>query len=712
MKCNLSIALPSKRKVLPRSENRSDQSLAYVCVPIPLPTERSAFTGALLQFRFTCLSSGEVALDLVSSDDAGALGTFFIGGDGETIAPDLTDARITCTPTAPRTPEPDGEPTPGPSPEPTDTLPPKPAIDDSIARPGAVVEKEISATGGRIDSADGRLTIEFPDEAVSERLSVKLTHRDFSGLDSIPGQPFLGVWEIEAFALDRDRAKVHEFPSELKIITNYTPEDFFGLNPDTLALWTWNEEKEAWEPLNGTHVPYTGTTVAEVDHFSIFSGTASAAVLEAPFLEAFQTDLHTGASQVTVPIEVPPARGGLAPNLTLVYNSNLVNEMKSSLSQGSWVGIGWDLSVGAVRKVFVPGGAPRYFLDVGGVSDELIETGAGWRTKHHQYLRIEEIGNCDTLPNTGNGTSWGQTNPPCHWVVTDKLGTKYFLGGTPESGADRDSARFYDSYWTSPAGFHLYYYRWDLRQVVDTHDNKVEYEYFKQVMNDCPFETSCTYVGPCDSGILCQQWVFSAYPTEIAYNGEKTVVDFVLGSDYDNSGYVPGIQMRHDSPRNVDAGGGCGSFHADEFKSEEIRFLDRIDVKVDVGSGPSQIRTYQFTYTDTDFRRTGLAETPSCMPTAGNLTMTDLEFKGDGGGLLNKMHFTYSSTDPSSYYSRPFALYDHQLQVVDDLKFVRPLLTPLRTVSAASPSITTSRKHLRFPMASSDGADRSSRHGR
>ena len=60
-----------------------------------------------------------------------------------------------------------------------------------------------------------------------------------------------------------------------------------------------------------------------------------------------QVDLFSGALNYSVPIEVPPGRNGMQPNLALTYHSGRRN---------GWVGVGWDLSVGTITRQMNQGG--------------------------------------------------------------------------------------------------------------------------------------------------------------------------------------------------------------------------------------------------------------------------------------------------------------------------------------------------------------------
>jgi hypothetical protein len=58
--------------------------------------------------------------------------------------------------------------------------------------------------------------------------------------------------------------------------------------------------------------------------------------------EKFSPDLHTGTGNFTVPISIPPGRGGFQPEVSLVYSTGNGNGL---------FGLGWNLSIpGITRK--------------------------------------------------------------------------------------------------------------------------------------------------------------------------------------------------------------------------------------------------------------------------------------------------------------------------------------------------------------------------
>ena len=123
-------------------------------------------------------------------------------------------------------------------------------------------------------------------------------------------------------------------------------------------------------------------------------------------------DLFTGTMSYSIPIEVPAGRKGMQPNLALTYHSN---------SGNGWVGVGWDLEIGAIERSATNGvdySADKYILRMAGSAIDLISISTNsYRAKiEGAFLNVNKIANADGSPN--------------YWVVYDKSGVKYTFGKT------------------------------------------------------------------------------------------------------------------------------------------------------------------------------------------------------------------------------------------------------------------------------------------
>jgi hypothetical protein len=72
----------------------------------------------------------------------------------------------------------------------------------------------------------------------------------------------------------------------------------------------------------------------------VFTDTVSAEDL-APSAGSSDVSDVAGSFSYSYPIQVPPGRGGLAPQVSLNYSSS---------SRNSWTGVGWDLSLGYIER--------------------------------------------------------------------------------------------------------------------------------------------------------------------------------------------------------------------------------------------------------------------------------------------------------------------------------------------------------------------------
>ncbi len=206
---------------------------------------------------------------------------------------------------------------------------------------------------------------------------------------------------------------------------------------------------------------------------------------------AWDVSEHTGDFNWSYPLRVPPAPGGLVPDLSLSYSSATVDGRTSAANnQPSWAGDGWDLDLGFVERTY--GGcaddkegtnkgqqvgdlcwrsdnATASYADGGGM---LIKGANGWRAKGDDGSRIER------LTVAGNGDDDGES-----WKITTPDGTQYFFGSRPEAkstwtvpvfGDDEGEPCHQAAFDTSSC---KQAWRWNLDKVVDRFGNTMLLQY-------------------------------------------------------------------------------------------------------------------------------------------------------------------------------------------------------------------------------------------
>ena len=144
-----------------------------------------------------------------------------------------------------------------------------------------------------------------------------------------------------------------------------------------------------------------------------------------------------GGAGLSHPLTVPAGRADLAPDLELTYDSGAGN---------GWVGVGWDLSLGAV-EIDTRWGAPLFCPRTDGptcgdVESEtyVLDGDVLWPTAVRSEFEPRVDERDDWRRRTE--TQWeriirhGTDTTNYWWEVTDKNGTTRFYGGTPEGQRD------------------------------------------------------------------------------------------------------------------------------------------------------------------------------------------------------------------------------------------------------------------------------------
>lgn len=277
-----------------------------------------------------------------------------------------------------------------------------------------------------------------------------------------------------------------------------------GYSARDVVTFFFDEESKSWRSLSKDSIDEAQATVqSSSDHFTVMINAVVVAP-EHPQISGFNPNqikdvkvadpgtrinlieppgaTSKGDAVVSYPIELPPGRNGLDPELALQYNSSGGN---------SWMGVGWDLAKRTV-SIDTRWGVPRY-----DGSDEtetyLVEGEQLAPIAYRGPVRkraddLETFGGCSNLKvfhtrvesefrkiirHGGSPTSYW-------WEVIDKTGMRFFYGARP--GALNPCATQPDSQAilrvpNNASTSHKGIYEWALTEVRDTHGNSVRYHY-------------------------------------------------------------------------------------------------------------------------------------------------------------------------------------------------------------------------------------------
>ncbi|KQC08704.1 MAG: hypothetical protein APR62_04140, partial [Smithella sp. SDB] len=157
----------------------------------------------------------------------------------------------------------------------------------------------------------------------------------------------------------------------------------------------------------------------------------------------------SGGASVGLPIQVPPGRNGVIPNLTISY----------SRGANGWLGVGWNLDLGSIQRSSKFG--IRYddnnFVAFKDGSPADLVTRADWGTNYYGS-RVESGFTKFYFDTTNN-----------KWIVYFKNGMKFYYGSTAASRLGTVSSP------ATPSET----FKWYLDRVEDSNGNYLLVEYFK-----------------------------------------------------------------------------------------------------------------------------------------------------------------------------------------------------------------------------------------
>jgi RHS repeat-associated protein len=364
----------------------------------------------------------------------------------------------------------------------------------------------------------------------------------------------LGLFELPACALSTPGRPACETEKRLEFVNNWRTQSVSAV---------------VSVPGAGTGAASSGLVLAAAPAQT--DGGGLAGTYSATPLRASGTWTEGGASgsfDYSYPMTVPPAAGGLTPELGLDYDSGEVDgQTAATQEQASWVGDGWSIPQSYIAQSFTPcaddpeGSAspkatedecydgPILTLSQDGTSTPLIcPVSTFGYSKDSTCTASDDEGQVITHHVlSGNGTTTKFTD---YWTITDRDSTTYYYGlnelpgyGSGDQQTDSvDWAPVFSAHSADPCYSSTWAdsvckmaYQWNLDYVTDLQGNAMAY-YYDRATN--------AYDESGVSGAQAVPYISDSYLDHIGYG-------FTEGNAYSNNGNTPDEVVFGASPRCV-----------------------------------------------------------------------------------------------------------------------------------------------------------------
>lgn len=407
----------------------------------------------------------------------------------------------------------------------------------------------------------------------------------------------------------------------------------------------------------------------------------------------FSTDLSSGSLTSSEPITIPSGPGGLTPPVNLTYSSEAVNEQHSYSSAASWVGEGWNLSLGEIswnQHNVVAGCTPQpscgsnwqnqwSLNDPYGTSSELIPPNFTASTYYDATANNAcQLANpsvpCPILWHTateshakiyayiGNISIPGQTINPVCWRVWLSNGIM------EEFGCTSDSLQ----YFYVPGG-HAEVSGWYLDMITDPQGNQIHATYQRDMENwtdpsngtvhSYPRDVQMSAIQYDSPGCLNAQTMCTgstwAPQMQVIFNASHS--PSLTGTA--PSGCNTGSNLRCDDPLDLSGSGGTS---APLIQSTYVLNSIQTQVRTSGTGSWNALNTYQMTYEQSGPTTITDPASGLSVSVAGMLDLTQLQERGSLGGSSILYSGKDNNATTSHAYVKAFDLSSQNITVGPD----------------------------------------------
>nr|WP_268987914.1 polymorphic toxin-type HINT domain-containing protein [Salinispora arenicola] len=500
-----------------------------------------------------------------------------------------------------------------------------PEAGPAVAKPGglSVAASTKGSTRHRFGAPPRKVRVEVLDRAVTSRSNIKGALLRLAATDKSSGRMRVSV-DYRSFAT----AYGADWASRLRLVAL-----------PACALVTPEAEQCAGTPLSTTNSLVARTVSAEVMVAPTASLLAVSAAASGPAGDYGATPLrasstwsaggNSGDFTWSYPMRVPPAPGGLAPELALSYSAQSVDGRHAATNnQPSWMGEGFEAWPGGyIERRYracakdMDGSAnndtetgdlcwetDNAVLSLAGHSGELIYNDAEGRW----HLRADDGTRIERKTGASNGDNNGE-----HWVATTTNGIQYWFGRNRLPGWTSGKPQT-NSAWTAPVFGNdpgepchatafadsdcIQAWRWNLDYIVDLNGNSISYWYGKESnrygrnidADDAALYDRGGWLDKIEYGTQNTNSVDSIFSTPAPLRVDFTEADRCLSSCTSHS-----ESSWPDTPWDSECGAApCTDNHSVTFWS--TKRLASVTTQVRNGSGYDNVERWTFTHSFPD----------------------------------------------------------------------------------------------------------------